>query len=50
LECRGEYVAPKTITVASSTTEQVVLALAGGDVLYFEVDASSSSLKQVRFL
>ena len=44
LACRGEYVASKAITVATATPEQVILALAGGEVLYFEIDVAASAM------
>jgi len=48
LQCVHEYLSPKTITVATASATQLALALAGGDIAYFEVDAASRTLVQVR--
>lgn len=40
----AEYVAPRTITVASGTLTQVTLALSGGELHYLEIDASGRSI------
>lgn len=43
----SEYVAPRTITVASGTLTQVTLALSGGEVHYLEIDASGRNIALV---
>jgi len=47
LQCVFEFLAQKTVTVAAASAAQVVLALAGGDIVYFEVDAAARVLVQV---
>lgn len=42
-----EYVAPRTITVASGTLTQVTLALSGGELYYLEIDASGKNIALV---
>lgn len=39
----SEYLAPRTITVASGTLTQVTLALSGGEVQYLELDSISNA-------
>jgi DNA damage-binding protein 1 len=41
-----EFVAPRSITVASGTATQVTLALVGGELLYLELDAKAQRFTQ----
>lgn len=43
----AEYIAPRTITVASGTLTQVTLALSGGELHYLEVDAAGKRITLV---
>lgn len=45
-----EYSSPRTITVASATLTQVVLAVSGGELVYLELDAAARCTKVVASL